>query len=180
MSRERAQAVEDEKKDFGVQCSHHLFSSVPHCGVCVSWGYLWGWGSQGRTPYSHLHWSAAETDLWAGRHTGRSDDTHRNFLDMSLKLNYFCIHVNVTPGSLHCTPQLHCHFFDIRCHCDYTREEEMETNHPIKFKNDLLLWDFYTHWNQKSAWGTLNLPAHVLWDVTEIYFVALQMFALHK
>lgn len=64
---------------------------------------------------------------------------------MSFKLNYFYINVNVTSGSLYGrTQQLQCHFFAIRCHCDYTREEAMETNCPIKFKKDLLSLEFYT------------------------------------
>lgn len=40
--------------------------------------------------------------------------------------------------------------------------------------------DFYTRRHQKSVRCTLNLLAHVLWDVTEIYFAALQVFAEHK
>lgn len=56
----------------------------------------------------------------------------------------------------------------------------METNYPIKCQIDVLLLDFNTRWHQKSAWCTLNLLAHVLCDVTEIYFVALQLFASLK
>lgn len=90
---------------------------------------------------------------------------------MAFKLNDFLINVNVLYMAAY-----NCSITSLPLGVTVTTvEEEMETNGPANFKNDLLSFT-----QADITWCSLNLLAHVLCDVTAIYFVALQMFASRK